>query len=100
MIWNTSKECMSREQMRELQGKRLQKLVVYVYHNVPFYRQKMQEMDLSPDDIRSIDDIVKLPFTTKQDLRDNYPYGLQAAPPSEIVRVHASSGTTGNPTIT
>ena len=89
MIWNTSKECMSREQMRELQGKRLQKLVVYVYHNVPFYRQKMQEMDLSPDDIRSIDDIVKLPFTTKQDLRDNYPYGLQAAPPSEIVRVHA-----------
>ena len=56
-------------------------------------------MDLSPDDIRSIDDIVKLPFTTKQDLRDNYPYGLQAAPASEIVRVHASSGTTGNPTI-
>ena len=90
---------MSREQMRELQGKRLQKLVTYVYHNVPFYRSRMQEMDLSPDDIRTIDDIVKLPFTTKQDLRDNYPYGLQAAPPSEIVRVHASSGTTGNPTI-
>ena len=99
MIWNTNKECMSREQMRELQGKRLQKLVTYVYHNVPFYRSRMQEMDLSPDDIRTIDDIVKLPFTTKQDLRDNYPYGLQAAPPSEIVRVHASSGTTGNPTI-
>lgn len=56
-------------------------------------------MDLSPEDIRSIDDIVKLPFTTKQDLRDNYPYGLMAAPPSEVVRVHASSGTTGNPTI-
>ena len=73
--------------------------MTYVYHNVPFYRKKMQEMDLSPDDIRSIDDIVKLPFTTKQDLRDNYPYGLQAAPASEIVRVHASSGTTGNPTI-
>lgn len=99
MIWNTNKECMPREQMRDLQGKRLQKLVSYVYHNVPFYRNKMQEMDLSPDDIRSIDDIVKLPFTTKQDLRDNYPYGLQAAPASEIVRVHASSGTTGNPTI-
>ena len=99
MIWNTNKECMSREQMRELQGKRLQKLVTYVYHNVPFYRSRMQEMDLSPDDIRTIDDIVKLPFTTKQDLRDNYPYGLQAAPPSEIVRVHASSGTTGHPTI-
>ena len=56
-------------------------------------------MDLTPDDIRSIDDITKLPFTTKQDLRDNYPYGLMAAPPSEVVRVHASSGTTGNPTI-
>ena len=99
MIWNPNKECMSREQMRELQGKRLQKLVQYVYHNVPFYRNKMQAMNVSPEDIVTIDDIVKLPFTTKQDLRDNYPYGLQAAPPSEIVRVHASSGTTGNPTI-
>ena len=99
MIWNPNKECMPREQMRELQGKRLCKLVQYVYHNVPFYRHKMQEMDLTPDDIRSIDDITKLPFTTKQDLRDNYPYGLMAAPPSEGGRVHASSGTTGNPTI-
>ena len=85
--------------MRELQGKRLQKLVQYVYHNVPFYRNKMQGMNVAPEDIVTIDDIVKLPFTTKQDLRDNYPYGLQAAPASEIVRVHASSGTTGNPTI-
>ena len=99
MIWNENKECMPREQMRELQGKRLHKLVEYVYHNVPFYRKKMQEMDLLPDDIQTIDDIRKLPFTTKQDLRDNYPYGLMAAPPSEVVRVHASSGTTGNPTI-
>ena len=99
MIWNPNKECMSRDEMHALQSKRLQKLVAYVYHNVPFYRNKMQAMDIAPDDIRSIDDIVKLPFTTKQDLRDNYPYGLQAAPASEIVRVHASSGTTGNPTI-
>lgn len=99
MIWNPNKECMPREQMRELQGKRLCKLVQYVYHNVPFYRHKMQEMDLNPDDIREIEDITKLPFTTKQDLRDNYPYGLMAAPLSEVVRVHASSGTTGNPTI-
>ncbi len=99
MIWNINKECMSQEQMRELQGKRLQKLVSLVYHNVPFYRSKMQSMDLSPNDIRTIEDIVKLPFTTKQDLRDNYPYGLLATPKSEIVRVHASSGTTGNPTI-
>lgn len=99
MIWNPNKECMPREQMCELQGKRLCKLVQYVYHNVPFYRHKMQEMDLTPDDIREIEDITKLPFTTKQDLRDNYPYGLMAAPLSEVVRVHASSGTTGNPTI-
>lgn len=99
MIWNPNKECMPREQMRELQGKRLCKLVQYVYHNVPFYRHKMQEMDLTPDDIREIEDITKLPFTTKQDLRDNYPYGMMAAPLSEVVRVHASSGTTGNPTI-
>lgn len=99
MIWNKSKECMSRDEMSALQGKRLHKLVELVYHNVPFYREKMQERDLCPDDIQSIDDITKLPFTTKQDLRDNYPTGLQAANQSEIVRIHASSGTTGNPTI-
>ena len=99
MIWNPNKECMPREQMRLLQGKRLHKIVEYVYHNVPFYRNKLQEMDLSPEDIQTIDDIVKLPFTTKKDLRDNYPFGLQAAPQSEIIRIHASSGTTGNPTI-
>ena len=99
MIWNNNKECMPREQMRELQGKRLHKVVDYVYHNVPFYRDKLQQMDIKPEDITSIDDIVKLPFTTKQDLRDNYPFGLQAAPHSEVIRFHASSGTTGNPTI-
>ncbi|MCR5276570.1 MAG: phenylacetate--CoA ligase [Bacteroidales bacterium] len=99
MIWNPNKECMPLEQMRTLQGKRLHKIVSYVYHNVPFYRNKLQEMDITPDDITSIDDIVKLPYTTKQDLRDNYPFGLQAAPQSEIIRIHASSGTTGNPTI-
>ena len=99
MIWNKNKECMSRDEMHHLQGKRLEKLVALVYRNVPFYREKMQAMDLTPADIHSIDDITKLPFTTKQDLRDNYPYGLQAAAPSEIVRVHASSGTRGNPTI-
>ena len=99
MIWNNNKECMPREQMRELQGKRLHKIVDYVYHNVPFYRDKLQQMDIKPEDITSIDDIVRLPFTTKQDLRDNYPFGLQAAPQSEVIRFHASSGTTGNPTI-
>ena len=90
---------MSRDEMSDLQGKRLHKIVEYVYHNVPFYRNKLQEMNVTPDDIQTIEDIVKLPFTTKQDLRDNYPYGLQAAPKSEIIRIHASSGTTGNPTI-
>jgi phenylacetate-CoA ligase len=85
--------------MSALQGKRLHKVVSYVYHNVPFYRAKMQAMDLTPDDIRTIEDIVKLPFTTKQDIRDNYPFGLQAAPQSEIIRIHASSGTTGKATI-
>lgn len=90
---------MSREQMHELQGERLRKTVHRVYHNTPFYRDKMQQAGLTPDDIRSIDDIVKLPFTTKQDLRDNYPYGLFAVPMSEIIRLHASSGTTGTPTV-
>lgn len=99
MIWNENKECMSREEMRALQGKRLHKIVEYVYHNVPFYRKRLQELDIRPDDIRTIDDITRLPYTTKQDLRDNYPFGLQAAPQSEIIRIHASSGTTGNPTI-
>ena len=99
MIWNKTKECMSRDEMRQLQSARLKKLVHYVYHNTPFYRNKMQEIGLIPDDINSIDDIVKLPFTTKQDLRDNYPFGMLAAPLSEIVRLHASSGTTGKPTV-
>ena len=99
MIWNPNKECMSRDEMSALQGKRLHKIVKYVYHNVPFYRHKLQAMDITPDDIQTIDDITKLPFTTKKDLRDNYPFNLQAAPPSEIIRIHASSGTTGNPTI-
>ena len=84
MIWNQPKECMGREQMRALQGERLHKLVERVYHNMPFYRRKMQEMDVTPDDIRTVDDVVKLPFTTKQDLRDNYPYGLFAVPMSQI----------------
>ncbi|MFI3292235.1 MAG: phenylacetate--CoA ligase [Rikenellaceae bacterium] len=99
MIWNSSKECMSRDEMHELQGKRLHKTVHNVYHKVPFYRNKMQAMDVTPDDIRTVEDIVKLPFTTKNDLRDNYPYGLFGVPMSEIIRIHASSGTTGLPTV-
>ncbi len=99
MIWNSSKECMSRDEMLTLQGKRLHKTVHNLYHNVPFYRNKLQQMDITPDDIRTVEDIVKLPFTTKDDLRDNYPYGLFGVPMSEIIRIHASSGTTGLPTV-
>lgn len=85
--------------MTNLQSARLVKLVDYVYHNVEFYRKKMQAVGLMPGDIRSIEDITKLPFTTKDDLRDNYPFGLFAVPNSQIVRIHASSGTTGKATV-
>ncbi len=99
MIWNETKECMSRDEMLNLQSARLVKLVDYVYHNVEYYRKKMQAAGLLPCDIKSIEDITKLPFTTKDDLRDNYPFGLFAVPNSEIVRIHASSGTTGKATV-
>ena len=99
MIWNEAKECMSRDQLQTLQGARLVKLVDRVYHNVEFYRKKMQELGIEPGDIKGIEDITKLPFTTKNDLRDNYPFGLFAVPQSQIVRVHASSGTTGKATV-
>ena len=98
MIWNKNIECMSRAEMRELQSERLRELVQRVYDNVPFYQKRMDEAGVKPADIKSIDDISKLPFTNKQDLRDNYPFGLFAVPMKEIVRVHASSGTTGKPT--
>lgn len=99
MFWDEKHECLDRSSMRSLQGQRLVDLVERVYHNVPFYRKKMQDIGLRPDDIKTIDDLPLLPFTTKQDLRDNYPYGLFAVPMSEIVRLHASSGTTGKPTV-
>jgi phenylacetate-CoA ligase len=98
MIWNKEIECMSRAEMRELQSDRLRNLVKRVYNNVAFYRRRMDEMGVKPEDIKSIDDIVKLPFTYKTDLRDHYPFDLFAVPMNEIVRVHASSGTTGKPT--
>ena len=99
MIWNETKECMSRDEMITLQNKRLAKIVHRVYHNVEYYRKKMQAVGLEPADINGIEDIEKLPFTNKDDLRDTYPYGLFAAPQSEIVRIHASSGTTGKATV-
>lgn len=99
MIWNETKECMSRDEKIVLQGARLIKTVDRVYHNVPFYRRKMQNIGIEPGDIRGLEDLSKLPFTTKADLRDNYPFGLFAVPQSEIVRIHASSGTTGKATV-
>jgi phenylacetate-CoA ligase len=90
---------MSRDEMTNLQSARLVKLVDYVYHNVEFYRKKMQAVGLLPGDIKSLEDITKLPFMTKDDLRDNYPFGLFAVPNSQIVRIHASSGTTGKATV-
>ena len=90
---------MPRDEMRALQGERLVKLVKYVYDNVEFYRKRMDSVGVKPEDIKGIDDIVKLPYTTKDDLRDTYPFGLFAAPKSDIVRVHASSGTTGKATV-
>lgn len=90
---------MDEDTKRKIQSKRLVETVAHIYQNVPSYREKMQAIGLEPEDIRSIEDLSKLPFTYKTDLRDNYPYGLFATDMSNIVRVHASSGTTGKPTV-
>ena len=87
------------EQLRELQGQKLRATVKKVYENVPFYRKAFDEKGVRPEDIRTVDDVKYLPFTLKSNLRDNYPFGLFAVPQSEIVRVHASSGTTGKTTV-
>ena len=99
MIYNPEMECMSREDMTKLQNERLAATVKRCYEKVPFYKRKMDERGIKPEDIKSIKDITKLPFTTKYDLRDEYPFGLQAVPMSEIRRIHASSGTTGKPVV-
>ncbi|PKM59545.1 MAG: phenylacetate--CoA ligase [Firmicutes bacterium HGW-Firmicutes-4] len=99
MYWNKSYECMPREKLQELQLERLKRMVNRIYHDVPFYRNKFQEKGLMPEDVKSLVDLQNLPFTTKVDLRDNYPYGLFTVPLEQIVRIHASSGTTGKPTV-
>ncbi len=99
MIWNAQYETMAPEDLRSLQTKRLQNLVRTVYARVPFYKQKMDELRVKPEDIRDVKDIVRLPFTTKDDMRDTYPYGLLAADPKDIVEIHTSSGTTGKPVV-
>ena len=93
--WNPEIECMSREDMKKLQDERLVAQVKHVYENVPYYKKLMDEKGVTPDDIKSTDDLHKLPFLTKADLRDAYPYGLLAKPLSECVRIQSTSGTTG-----
>ncbi len=98
MIRDVQNETMPRETLEALQLKRLQAVVERVYHLVDFYRRRMDEMGVKPEHIRTMADLKVLPFTTKQDLRDNYPFGMFAAPMMQVVRIHASSGTTGKPT--
>jgi len=98
MIRDVANETRPREDLEALQLKRLQAVVERVYHLVPFYRRRLDEAGLKPEQIRTLDDLRLLPFTTKQDLRDNYPFGMFAAPMDQVVRIHASSGTTGKST--
>ena len=99
MIWNLSCETLTPEEMRALQTSRLCEKIADMAEKVPFYRDKMRQAGVRAEQVKSLADLQHLPFTTKQDMRDNYPYGLLAAPMKEIVRVHASSGTTGKPTV-
>ena len=98
-IYNPEAECMDRAALRELQDRRLVETVNRVYNNVPLYRERMQAAGVKPEDIKGVDDLHLLPFTNKTDLRDEFPFGLLAAPKSEIVRIQGSSGTTGKPIV-
>ena len=97
--WQPESELMDRKELEQLQLERLESTLNRVYMNVPFYRKKFDEVKFNPDDLRSLDGLSRLPFTTKNDLRENYPYGLFAVPLREVVRIHASSGTTGMSTV-
>ncbi|MEA1928253.1 MAG: phenylacetate--CoA ligase [Candidatus Auribacterota bacterium] len=99
MIWNEKIECMDPEEMEVLQSERLRKLVAYLLDNSAFYQKRFKEAGISVGDIRGISDLKKLPFTRKTDLRDNYPFGMFCVPLRDVVEIHASSGTTGNPTV-
>ena len=92
-------ETMPQDRLRELQGERLARLVRYVHERVPFYRRRLDEAGVDPGSVRSIDDVTRLPITRKSDLHDNYPLGLFAVKQDELARIHASSGTTGKPTV-
>jgi phenylacetate-CoA ligase len=99
MFWEPDNEGMHREELEQLQLERLQATLNRVYGRVPFYRKQLDAAGVAPEDVVSLGDLARLPFTTKADLRDNYPYGLFAVPMREVVRIHASSGTTGTPTV-
>lgn len=99
MIWNKEYECLTRKEMEEIQLERLKAVVNRAYNDVPFYRRRFDEIGLKPSHIKTLKDIEKIPYTTKEDLRDNYPYDLFARPLKKIVRIHASSGTTGKPVV-
>ena len=99
MIWNEKIECMDMEELKKIQSDRLSKLVAYVHKNCPVYKEKFDAAGISPDSIKTIDDIVKLPFTIKENMRDNYPFGMFSVPQTNVAEIHVSSGTTGNPTV-
>ena len=99
IFWNEKAETMPRDKLEKLQGEKLKKLARYVYDNIEFYHKKFDELGIKPSDIKNVSDITKMPLTYKTDLRDHYPFGLNAVPMDDIIRVHASSGTTGKPTV-
>jgi phenylacetate-CoA ligase len=99
MIYNEEYETMPREALEAIQLRRLQTTVGRVYNTVPFYQKRFNELGMKPDDIQSLNDMRRLPFTYKEDLRDNYPFGMFTVPMDNVVRIHASSGTTGQPTV-
>ncbi len=99
LLWQKEEQTMSLDDIKQLQLERLQSTINRAYENVDFYRRQLKSLNIKPEEISKLEDISKLPFTTKQDLRDNYPYGLFAVPLKDIVRIHSSSGTTGKPTV-
>ena len=99
MIWNEEAECMAPGEKTKLQLEKLQEVVERAYNNVPYYQKLFNEARIGPEDIETLSDLEKIPFTTKADLRDAYPFGMFAVPPDDIVEVHTSSGTTGKPTL-
>jgi len=99
MIWKKDIECMPPAELKKLQSDYLKKLIHYIYNNCPVYKKKLDDAGIKPDSIKSIDDVKRLPFTTKIDMRDNYPYGLFSVKDKQLAEIHISSGTTGNPTL-